>query len=383
MKLSVAVAGAIAAHREDPYLAARQWKERTGGRVVGYYLTAIPEEIVYAAEALPVAVLDAPAGSRGNSHLPPWSCSLSQEVMQASLGGRLSFLDGFILPQICDTTKTMAGIWEQNDTFGFLANLLWPHRLKGGKSSAFFVRQLEELAGRLAAFLQVEITAAGLQAAIALCNRNRRLLQELFTVYRQDAGAISLKDLYSLVEMAMQIPKEESNSLLEQALGDLRVDGRSADSATVHIFGVGKLVRPRELWDVLDAAGVVLCGDAISAGGVYAEGRVREDIPPWEALAEYYLSRYPFDTFFYDHSRRAEALLERVRASRARGVVFIHLGFCEPQNYSFPPLRDALEREGIPCLLLETELGGQSLIQGQGRTRIQAFTEMLAEREGE
>jgi len=36
---------------------ARQWKQRTGGKVIGYFCTYAPEELMYAAGILPVRIL--------------------------------------------------------------------------------------------------------------------------------------------------------------------------------------------------------------------------------------------------------------------------------------------------------------------------------------
>ena len=36
---------------------ALEWKERTGGKVMGYFCTYVPEEILYAADILPVRIL--------------------------------------------------------------------------------------------------------------------------------------------------------------------------------------------------------------------------------------------------------------------------------------------------------------------------------------
>ena len=36
---------------------AKAWKEKTGGKVVGYFCTYVPEEILYAANILPVRIL--------------------------------------------------------------------------------------------------------------------------------------------------------------------------------------------------------------------------------------------------------------------------------------------------------------------------------------
>src|SRR5664280_516895 len=42
--------------RDDPYAAARAWKERTGGKVMGYFCCYAPEEMIHAAGALPVRI---------------------------------------------------------------------------------------------------------------------------------------------------------------------------------------------------------------------------------------------------------------------------------------------------------------------------------------
>ena len=36
---------------------AQNWKEETGGKVMGYFCTYVPEEILYAADILPVRIL--------------------------------------------------------------------------------------------------------------------------------------------------------------------------------------------------------------------------------------------------------------------------------------------------------------------------------------
>ena len=36
---------------------AKEWKEKTGGKVLGYFCTYVPEEILYAANILPIRIL--------------------------------------------------------------------------------------------------------------------------------------------------------------------------------------------------------------------------------------------------------------------------------------------------------------------------------------
>jgi len=35
----------------------KNWKEKTGGKILGYFCTYVPEEILYAADVLPVRIL--------------------------------------------------------------------------------------------------------------------------------------------------------------------------------------------------------------------------------------------------------------------------------------------------------------------------------------
>jgi len=57
------------------------------------------------------------------------------------------------------------------------------------------------------------------------------------------------------------------------------------------------------------------------------------------------------------------------------GLIFLHLKFCEPENYDYNDMREGLNSAGIPNLRLETEFTNPSL--GQIRTRLEAFIEMI------
>ena len=42
---------------EERHEYAKEWKKKTGGKVLGYFCTYVPEEILYAAGVLPVRIL--------------------------------------------------------------------------------------------------------------------------------------------------------------------------------------------------------------------------------------------------------------------------------------------------------------------------------------
>ncbi|MBP9561268.1 MAG: 2-hydroxyacyl-CoA dehydratase, partial [Syntrophorhabdaceae bacterium] len=56
-------------------------------------------------------------------------------------------------------------------------------------------------------------------------------------------------------------------------------------------------------------------------------------------------------------------------------VVYIHIEFCESQEYDYPDLKNMMRKEGIPMHALDTEY--QTLSLSHLRTRLQAFFESL------
>ncbi|MFQ5827312.1 MAG: 2-hydroxyacyl-CoA dehydratase, partial [Dehalococcoidia bacterium] len=81
---------------------AREWKARTGGKVLGYFCTYVPEEIVYAAGVLPVRIL--------GSHEPqdvtePYLyggfCPFCRDCLAQGLLGRYDYVDGVAIARSC------------------------------------------------------------------------------------------------------------------------------------------------------------------------------------------------------------------------------------------------------------------------------------------
>ena len=56
-------------------------------------------------------------------------------------------------------------------------------------------------------------------------------------------------------------------------------------------------------------------------------------------------------------------------------MIFFLLKFCDPHAFDYPYLKEALDREGIPSMLLEVE--DRLPADGQLRTRFEAFVEMI------
>ncbi|MBF8266117.1 MAG: bzdN, partial [Dehalococcoidia bacterium] len=68
---------------------AREWKARTGGKVVGTFCTYVPEEIIYAAGMLPVRLFGAHEPQEvSERHIASMYCPFCRDVLAQGLLGR-------------------------------------------------------------------------------------------------------------------------------------------------------------------------------------------------------------------------------------------------------------------------------------------------------
>lgn len=367
----------------DPAPAAKKIAAEKIVRVVGHLPTDVPEELVHAAGAYPFGVVayDGSQINRADAHLQTWACSLVRCAFGMALAGKLDFLQGLIVPTICDTTRTVYTIWKKVRPFNFMETFLLPRQLDRPSAKNYLLGEMGRLKARLEQFTDRKITAQDLQNSIRLYNRSRALLRRLYDFHVRCPDLLGNRAVYDVIRSSLLLPKEEHNALAGRLLGALEQEAGKQKSkkakTRVRVILSGKLGEPPALLDILDEAGAVCVGDDLCTGYRYIANDVAENGDPYVALAERQVAQIPAACFTNQKQDRKDFLLQKVRETGADGVIFVHLKFCEPENYDYPFLAETLNAAGIPSLRVETEVGGESL--GQIRTRIGAFIEMLEE----
>ncbi|MEK6653947.1 MAG: 2-hydroxyacyl-CoA dehydratase family protein, partial [Thermodesulfobacteriota bacterium] len=116
-------------------------------------------------------------------------------------------------------------------------------------------------------------------------------------------------------------------------------------------------------------------GDDLCTGFRYFSGVIDEKADPVTAIAGRYLERVVCPAKHRGLTDRADHLVRLVREKRVQGVIFFLLKFCDPHAFDYPYLKEALDRAGVPGMVMEVEdrLPGD----GQLRTRFEAFVEMI------
>ena len=94
---------------------ARDWKQRTGGQVVATMCTYTAEELLIAADMLPVRVLGAHEPQNVTEpHIFGMFCPFCRDSLAQGLLGRFDYCDGVTLTQSCIQYRQTFSSWRSN-----------------------------------------------------------------------------------------------------------------------------------------------------------------------------------------------------------------------------------------------------------------------------
>jgi benzoyl-CoA reductase/2-hydroxyglutaryl-CoA dehydratase subunit BcrC/BadD/HgdB len=187
---------------------------------------------------------------------------------------------------------------------------------------------------------------------------------------------VTRKRLQGLMIRSVTRPIDET--IAEAEALDRETAGDDATRTGVPVYLFGNVLPDEDAIDLLERSGCAIMGDDLcTASRQLARLDVDQSGDLLEKIAAAYLRRPPCGRSVSPASpgRLADRVVAQARACGARGVIAHVVKFCDPFLARMPAVRRACEEAGIPLLVLEGDCTLRSL--GQGRTRIEAFVEML------
>jgi len=343
--------------------------------LIGFFCPYVPEELIYAAGALPFRLMGTPIKmSHAQAHLPQNCCYLVKSSLESLLQGELDFLKGIIFSHTCDSMQGLADIWALQRRIPLQFNLMMPSHLDSELSRIYLKAEIERFKGFLESNVG-KMTPQTLKASIQLFNRIREKLQEIYTHRPKWHKQISGHDLAQIIRAGYLMDRERYLELLNNLLNTLPQKTEESESF-VPVFLAGNMTHSDSFFSFIEEAGAIIVQDDLCSGTRFLRLMVPEDIDPIEGLTNRYLTSFLCPTKYKGAYAHAETLLKEVQKSGAKGVIFLLYKYCETHFFDYPDLKQALESKGIPTLLLEVEDPSYSI--GQLKIRIQAFVEMLS-----
>lgn len=358
-------------YRERRHEEARAWKERTGGKVVGLFCCDVPEELIHAAGMLPVRLLGEHGDtSEADIHFPVNVCPYPKACFDQALKGHYDYLDGMVVPNVCDMVRAMFGSWQINFSLPFLYFLEVPQKISP-QGIDFFTVELGRFRKALEDFGGHPIADDTLREAIRLFNADRELLQQL-SALRVTAG-LPASLVQDAVLSSMVLPKEQHLELMKAALTDAPM-APPADGLPLLLSA--SMLDESDFVRLIEECGGHVVADDMPAGTRYFQADVDEDDPsPLRALARRYLEDIPCPRKMLPDAHLAR-FLNMLEASGARGAIIHNLRACDCHLYEYPYFRKELEARGLPVLFFRGEETATE--REQQRADIEAFIEIIA-----
>nr|MDO8081287.1 2-hydroxyacyl-CoA dehydratase family protein [Candidatus Freyarchaeota archaeon] len=352
------------------------WKDK--GYILGYFCTHVPEEVVYAADILPVRIraVGCRETSLADAYLSSFNCSFVRCSLELALEKQYHFLDGIISCNSCDHIRRGYDVWKHKVGTPFKHFLQVP-RMISDEALEAFKHEITVLKKSLENYFKIDISEEKLRDSIMVYNDTRKLLKELYDMRKNGSPKISGSEFLSVITAGTAIPKHQLKLLLNQLLNELlEREGYSDYRARLMIVG-SLLDAPQYIQTIEDMGGLVVA-DALCFGSRYFWDLVKEKGDPISNLAEKYLKKVPCARMIGEHDTRLRYVLDTVKEFDVEGVIFQRMKFCDFWGGECFMFRRELRERGVPFLELEREyiLSGAEAM----KTRVQAFLESIESR---
>lgn len=354
----------------------RKWKD-AGGKIVGYFCTAMPTEIITAAGMMPfrMRATGSTETELSDSYFSSMNCSFPRHAFNLALRGEYDFIDGLVMFNSCDHIRRVYDHWTRQIDTPFVRIFSLPRKAEEPQVE-WFREELSNLREAMEEHFGVKITDDALRDAIGVHNRSRRAVRAMYEMRKSDDPPISGAEMLAVTVAGTAMHQERYNQLVDELHDDVASRRGQGDSRARLMVVGGELDNPAYL-QVIEEQGGLVVTDAVCFGSRMIWKDVDETLDdPLTALARYYVvDRPPCARVFTEYPRRLDFIKDMIRDFRVDGVIFQRLTFCELWGFEQFSLANDFKELDVPLLCLDREYVLSGV--GQLRTRVQAFLETM------
>jgi benzoyl-CoA reductase subunit C len=310
-------------------------------------------------------------------------CPFVRSVFDSVLKGTYSYLDGVVIPHLCDSTSRTYDTWAYNVQLPYSHFLNVPHATDQPSLEFFkavmgtFIKSLERFTGQ-------SISEEALAQSVKAHNRNRETMRKLYALRQSNPPLISGVEMTKVLVAAMSLPVDESTRLIASVIDEVKGRATKAPATSARIMIVGDQIDDTAMIEIVEAAGAWMVMDDMSIGSKIYWLDADETKNPLDGIAERYLRKIALPTTFVGAGKPyPESLEDRfghvrnyVKDFDVNGAILFIYKYCDPYGFEVPALKSYIEGLGVPVLYLEDEYSTSTL--GRLKTRIEAFLEMIA-----
>ncbi len=358
--------------------------KKAGKKVIGSFCVFVPEELTLAADAVHIGLCSgAEVGTTEAERLVPRNtCAMIK-----------SFI-GFKLARLCPFTEscdlilgetTCDGKKKAYEAFADLVPLeiLEVPQRKEASDRQLWISELYRYKTIVEELTGVTITAERLHEAIKVVNARRQALQRLNALRQADPAPISGRDALLINQVAFYDDPvrltASINTLCEQIEERIAKKEGVAPAGTPRLLlsGCPMAVPNWKLPYIVEGSGAVIVGEESCIGTRNTRDLVDESAEDLDGMMHSLADRYlNIDcACFTPNDERQTNIETLVQETKADGVLYYSLMFCQPYEHEALKTEKTLSLSGVPMLSISTDYSMEDV--EQLKTRVEAFVEML------
>ena len=349
----------------------------TGRKGVGCFPIYAPEELIYAAGAIPFGMWGGPIkGNLSDRYLQTFCCSVMKANTEQALLKQYDILSAVLMTTFCDTLKCVMENWKVASPQLNIIPIVYPQNRKTPSGIQFFQEELTRVKKELEEKLNCRISESDIQRSIDFYDEYREKMNQYMEVVRGYPNTIDAVTRHLIIKASYFMDKKNYIQKMDELISELRKRQIETTGREKRIILSGLMAEPEELLRIFDENGFHVIGDDLAQ----ESRQFREEGPSegtWQSRMAKRIAQQDGCAFLYDAEKtRGHLLIQMKERYQADAIVLIQMKFCDPEEFDYPILKKELGEANTPLLYLEIEQQMDS--PEQIRTRIQSFAEMLA-----
>jgi len=356
----------------DRHEYAKSWKNRTDGKVMGWFEPYFPEEIVYAAGVLPVRIL---AEHEPDVLSDKWiygACYPIKDMANQLLMGRMDYIDGLVNVEGCQWMFNVYEVATNNRPEIFKHYLFLPDYTESKTSKDVLKSELLVFKKRIEEWTGNEITDKALDDAIEIYNTNRLLLRQICELKRADKPVILGSEFMDLLIADQVMDKAEMNIILEKFICEL--EKREPGRDMIRLMLLGSETWNSELEEHIERLGGNVVIDELDNGTSYFWNNIFPQKDRLMAIGLRYLGR-PRQPIKESNWRRRPAHISALAEDyHIDGAIIAKQIYCHPHGTDNYEVWKLLRERNIPFHYFERDM---FVPREETQLHIEAFLNML------
>lgn len=368
---------ALAKPASNPLTTIRNEMARTEKEAVGCFLGFLPEELIYAADLLPVGVWGEETDLiQSQKYFPAFFCAPIQQMVEAAVSGQYcGLLKAMVMPVYCDALRSAGQNFKIAVPDIPMLPIVYPANRKSVSGVKFLASEYSEVKKKLEDLTGKRITDEKLEQAIKIYNYFRTSMREFMKAAGEHPEIIPPSIRHAVIKASCYLDKRDFTIQLTEVteminkLPDSPWKGKK-------VILTGVRLESTEILNEMEKQNIAVTSDYLIQESLQFQTDVQDTYEGNENVLIRLAGRFgelSYCSVAMDPEKRRIGKIVKEAKALGAGVIICIPSFCDPEEYDYPLMKKEFDTAGIPNVCLELHTASSS---SQAKTKLQTFAEI-------